>query len=64
MNELLGPHQYGFRKQRSCMARLIHFYEKVLQDIENGHNNDIIFLDFAKAFDKVDFGLEEIRNMD
>ena len=54
---LLGPHQYGFRKKRSCLAQLLQFYENVLQDIENGSNNDVLFLDFAKAFDKVDLNL-------
>ena len=29
----------------------------VLKNIEEGHNCDIVYLDFAKAFDKVDFGL-------
>ena len=54
---LLGQHQYGFRKKRSCLAQLLQFYENVLQDIENGSNNYVLVLDFAKAFDKVDFYL-------
>jgi len=57
LHGLLGNHQHGFRKNRSCISQLLIFYEKILQDIEEGHNNDVIFLDFAKAFDKVDIGL-------
>merc|ERR1712240_8735 len=33
---LLGPHQYGFRKHRSCLAQLLLFYENILKEIENG----------------------------
>ena len=35
---------------------LIH-YEVVLKDIQEGHNSDVIYIDFAKAFDKVDHGI-------
>ena len=55
--QLIGDHQFGFRKHRSCMAQLLRFYDQVLKHIEDGSNCDIIYLDFAKAFDKVDFGL-------
>ena len=27
---LMGPHQYGFRKKRPCLAQLLQFYENVL----------------------------------
>merc|ERR1712240_905896 len=49
----MGPHQYGFRKKRSCLAQMLQFYENV----EAESNNDVLFLDFAKAFDKVDLNL-------
>ena len=33
------------------------YYEKILEITENGGNVDSLFLDFEKAFDKVDHGL-------
>ena len=56
-NNLLGNHQYGFRSKRSCLAQMLKYYENVLKSMENGLNSDFIYLDFEKAFDKVDFGL-------
>ena len=56
-HNMIGDHQFGFRKFRSCLAQLLRFYDSALNLIENGSNCDIIYLDFAKEFDKVDFGL-------
>ena len=53
----LGDHQFGFRAKRSCLAQLLRYYEDILKNIEEGFNQDSIFLDFEKAFDKVDFGI-------
>ena len=56
-NDLFNPSQHGFRAGRSCLSQLLCHYEKILQLMENGHDVDIIYLDFAKAFDKVDFDI-------
>ena len=56
-NNLIGNFQHGFRSERSCLSQLLEFYEYVLQCIEEGLNVDVVFLDLAKAFDKVDHGL-------
>ena len=56
-NNLLGDHQFGFRSKRSCLAQMLSYYDKILKNMENGHNVDSVYLDFEKAFDKVDFGL-------
>ena len=56
-NNLIGNFQHGFRAERSCLSQLLEFYEYVLQCMEEGFNIDVIFLDLAKAFDKVDHGL-------
>ena len=56
-NNLLGKFQFGFRSGRSCLASLLGYYEKILEITENGGNVDSLFLDFEKAFDKVDHGL-------
>jgi hypothetical protein len=52
-NKLIKNSQHGFRKGRSCLSNLLVFLDKVTTDIENGSSVDVIYLDFAKAFDKV-----------
>ena len=52
---LFNPSQHGFRIGRSCLSQLIAHYDHILNLLENGKNVDVIYIDFAKAFDKVDF---------
>ena len=54
-NELFNPGQHGFRLGRSCLSQLIAHYDRITQMLEEGQNLDVVYLDFAKAFDKVDF---------
>ena len=56
-NDLFNPTQHGFRSGRSCLSQLIAHYDKVLSYLEEGKNVDVIYLDFAKAFDKLDFNI-------
>ena len=56
-NHLFNPSQHGFRAGRSCLSQLLSHYEHILQLMEDGHEVDVIYLDFAKAFDKVDFDI-------
>ena len=46
--------QHGFRKGRSCQTNLIKFNDQVGAWLDEGKSVDILYLDFAKAFDKVD----------
>ena len=50
---LIGNSQHGFRKGRSCLLNLLSFLDKVTGSVDSGNSIDVIFLDFAKAFDKV-----------
>ena len=52
-NMLMNPSQHGFMPGKSCATNLLEFLEIVTRSIDEGKNMDIIFLDFAKAFDKV-----------
>ena len=52
-NNLINNSQHGFMKNRSCLTNLLEFLEKVTDAVDQGFNMDIIYLDFAKAFDKV-----------
>jgi len=50
---LILDSQHGFRKGRSCLSNLLVFLDKVTGSIDSGEAVDVIFMDFAKAFDKV-----------
>ena len=52
-NNLFNDNQHGFRKGRSCISQLLDHYNKIIEDLEKGYRNHVIYLDFAKAFDKV-----------
>jgi len=54
-NWLILDSQHGFRKGRSCLSNLLVFLDKVTGSIDSGESVglDVIFTDFAKAFDKV-----------
>ena len=56
-HNLLNPTQHGFRQGRSCLSQLISHFDKITTLLENQHAVDVIYLDFAKAFDKVDIGV-------
>ena len=49
----LSNRQHEFIKDRSCQANLIYFYEEVSKTLDRGVAVDVIYLDFAKAFDTV-----------
>ena len=54
-NNLFNPGQHGFRQGRSCLSQLIAHFDNISRLLEDGKNVDVVYLDFAKAFDKVDF---------
>ena len=53
-NKLLCKSQHGFRKHRSCLTQLLKHIDTILKNQLNNQDTDVIYLDFAKAFDKVD----------
>ena len=52
-NKLIGDSQHGFLPGKSCSTNLLEFLERVTSEVDDGKPFDIVFLDFAKAFDKV-----------
>jgi hypothetical protein len=52
-NKLIKRSQHGFVKDRSCVTNLLEFLEQATTVVDGGAGFDIIYLDFAKAFDKV-----------
>ena len=45
--------QHGFLKGRTTLTQLIQTYHGILESIATGKEVDVIYLDLAKAFDKV-----------
>jgi hypothetical protein len=52
-NKLINQSQHGFMPKKSCGTNLLEFLETVTREVDEGRPVDVIFLDFAKAFDKV-----------
>ena len=56
-NNLLNATQHGFRIGRSCLSQLLEHFDKITKLMEDGHDVDVVYVDFAKAFDKVDIDI-------
>ena len=48
--------QHGFRSMRSTLTQLLSFWDTMLTKLEEG-GGSAIYLDFSKAFDKVEHGV-------
>ena len=51
---VFNPSQHGFREGRSCLSALLTVYDNIMLTLNSSSSIDMIYLDFAKAFDKVD----------
>ena len=56
-NNLFNPSQHGFRTGRSCLSQLLEHVDTLINILQDDSNADVVYLDFAKAFDKVDFNI-------
>ena len=57
-NNFLNSTQDDFREGRSCLSALLNVYDDIVHMISvPSAVVDLIYLDFAKAFDKVDHGI-------
>ena len=52
-NHILYELQHGFREKRSCEMQLIQFVDDWGRQLTQGHQDDLVLLDFSKAFNKV-----------
>ena len=57
VNSLLCPAQHGFRARRLTVLSLLLTYNEYVNYVEDKSDVDVIFFDFAKAFDEVDHNL-------
>ena len=53
-NALLNHNQHGFRRMRSCATQLLTHTHNILTNAIEGADTDSIYIDYSKAFDKVD----------
>ena len=62
---LIDETQHGSISGRSTVTQLIQQQKDILDILENGDNLELIYLDFAKAYDKVNHQilLKKIENM-
>ena len=52
-NNILNPLQHGFRSGHSCITQLLTMIEELAKSLDDRKQVDVLFLDFAKAFDTV-----------
>ena len=53
MKPHLSEHQHGFLNGRSCITQLLDCLNQWTQSLDDGDAVDVIYLDYAKAFDSV-----------
>ena len=53
-HDILYDKQHGFREKRSCETQLICFVDDILRNMADNRQTDIIVMDFAKAFNRVE----------
>ena len=56
-NNIFSAKQHGFRKGRSCLTQLLQHMDFLLENFLDNSETDVIYLDYAKAFDKVDHSI-------
>ena len=53
IHNLIKSTQHGFMKKKSCLTNLLHCMDEITKILDDGDCADILYLDFSKAFDKV-----------
>ena len=56
-NGILSKNQHGFRSGRSTLSQLLSHINDIITGLCNEEDTDSIYLDYEKAFDKVDHNL-------
>ena len=53
LNKLLSDYQHGFSRGKSCLTQLLYCKNLWINSLNCKESVDVIFIDFAKAFDSV-----------
>ena len=56
-NGCVNRTQHGFRSGGSCLSALLDVFDNSMHMLDNDPSVDMVYLDFSKAFDKVDHGI-------
>ena len=56
-NGLINDEQHGFRAERSCATNLVGLCDSLALSLNENMRTDVIYFDFAKAFDSVNHDL-------
>lgn len=57
VSHLISPLQHGFTAGKSTETNLIEYVEYLIENMKNGGQVDSIYMDLAKAFDKIDHNI-------
>ena len=57
VNEFFKSSQHGFRKHRSCLTQLLFHTQNIFDKLLSNDTVDSLYIDYAKAFDKVDHSI-------
>lgn len=57
MSNRLTSCQHGFVKGRSTVTNLVNVTQFIAETLDRGTQADVIYMDFSKAFDKLDHGI-------
>ena len=57
LSALISKTQHGFLKKRSCVTQLLSVLHDIGKNLDNNKQVDMIYLDFSKAFDSVDYAI-------
>ena len=52
-NIMINNYQHGFHNKRYCLTNLFDFYNNVFNNYDETKEEDIVYLDFQKAFGKL-----------
>ena len=50
---IINTNQHGFLPQKSCTTQLVQFSDNIARSLNNNSHIDVVYFDFAKAFDSV-----------
>ena len=56
-NDLFNEIQHGFRRGKSTLTQLLDHFDEVHRNALDGKDTDSLYLDYSKAFDRVDHGI-------